>query len=108
VCQRRLRMTEERIKELAEECSKKLNDLSDGIQDDEIIVFDYFCIVAAEARKGGIEEMRDEAIKTTEIFALSVSSTESVSSIESGPEGWIWQTLFGRLRQKAERLKEQG
>ena len=49
-------MTEERIKELAKECSKKMNDLSDGIQDDEIIVLDYFRTVAAEAREEGIEE----------------------------------------------------
>ena len=65
-------MTEGRIKELAKKCSKKLNDLSDGIQDDEIIVLEYFRTVAAEAREEGLEEGRDIAIAA---FETDIDST---------------------------------
>jgi len=59
-------MDESRIKELAKECSKKLNDLSDGIQDDVVIVLDYFCTVAVEAREEGIEEMYEWSVVVTQ------------------------------------------
>lgn len=75
-----MEMTENRINELAKECSKKLNDLSDGIQDDEIIVLGYFRTVVAEVWNGAIDETGDVAIHLAyEVMGATLGLARSYS-----------------------------